>query len=224
MKLSIPKCRTTGIFFRRQVVIRGMLTLLCLSIQQAVFAANFNSNSVAVLVGKSFLTSAVKTVSDNIDINESDTLTGIQYVRHINSETALQIDLFNFGTVALSGNAPEQFFTQDDQRVDLANGAVFNVKTQSVAISAQFRSWINWQWAAQISLGAQRWQRKVDYRQLINSPNWPENKAGNSAIWSFGLVYAISNMQMSLLLGSAHFGDDAIKHSQQVIYTLGYGF
>lgn len=195
-----------------------------ISLPAALMAATFNHNSIGLVVGKSFLTSAVKTVSDQVDINESDLMSGFQYVRHFNSESALQIDVLNFGSVELSGQETKQFTTQDDQLVILGKDAAFKVSTQSVALSAQFRSWFSWRWAAQISLGAQRWQRKVEYRNLINNPSWPETKAGTSAIWSFGLVYALSDVQMSLLLGSAHFGDDAIMHSQQVMYAINYGF
>jgi len=191
---------------------------------QFAVAANFSDNALSLLVGRSFLTSAVKSVSDKIEINESDTLAGLQYVRHFNSETALQVDYLSFGTVTLTGPALEQFFTQNNQRVDLANDALFKVSTQSLALSAQFRSWFSWSWAAQISLGLQHWQRRVEYRNLINNPSWPENKAGNSVIWSLGMVHAISNFEMSLNLGSAHFGDDAIMHSQQLVFSVGYGF
>ena len=212
---------------RRRVLARmatSVALIMLVNLPVTVMAATFNHNSIGLVVGKAFLTSAVKKASDGVDINESDTMSGFQYVRHFNSESALQIDVLNFGSVELSGLKDKQFTTQDGQNVTLGSDAAFKVSTQSVALSAQFRSWFSWRWAAQVSLGAQRWQRKVEYRNLIDNPAWPENKAGTSAIWSFGLVYALSDVQMSLLLGSAHFGDDAIMHSQHVIYSINYGF
>lgn len=200
------------------------LLFVLIVLSPKLWAAKFNDNSFGLLVGQSFLTSAVKTASDKIDINDSDTLSGFSYVRHIDSEIAVQLDYLNYGTVKLSGPAGEQFFTQDGQRVDLGNNASFQVSTKSVAVSAQFRSWLNWNWGAQISLGVQHWTREVKYQNLINAPNWSETGSSNAAIWSFGLVSAMSDFQMALLLGSSHFGDAAIMHSQQVMLDLSYGF
>jgi len=203
---------------------RLALTLVLLLLSANLWAANFNDNSIGVIVGQSYLTSGVKTASDKIDINDSDTLSGFSYVRRIDSEVAFQFDYIDYGTVKLSGPAGEQFFTQNGQRVDLGNNALFQVSTRGMAVSAQFRSWLNWKWGAQISLGAQHWTREVKTRNLLNAPAWAELSDGNAALWSFGMVYALSDFQMTFLLGSSHFGDDAIMHSQQVLLDLSYGF
>jgi len=193
-------------------------------VHPVAMAAKYNDNSIAVLTGASFLTSGVKTVSDNIEINEIDRLSGFEYSRHFNSETAVTLSYVNFGTVTLNGPADEQFFTQDNQRVDLGEDAEFKVSTRGVALAGQFRSWFSNSWAAQISLGIQHWRRQVEYRNLDNNPQWPAFNSGHSAIWSLGLVAALSNWQMSFALGSAHFGDSGIMHSQQASLAVAYGF
>lgn len=199
--------------------------ILVLSLLSAnSWAANFNNNSIGVVAGQAFLTSGVKSASALVDINDSAPLSGFSYVRHIDSEIAVQLDYINFGTVKLTGPENEDFVTQGGQTVNLGPNALFQVSTQAVALSAQFRSWLNWNWCAQISLGAQRWTREVKTLNLVNAPYWSEKASGNAAIWSFGLVRAMSDFQMSLLLGSSHFGDDAIMHSNQLMLGLSYGF
>jgi len=200
------------------------LLIVNLSLVPCASAANFNRNAIGITTGVSYLSSAVDTTSANVDVNSSDKLTGLQFLRYFNSENALEIGFFNYGTVELTGASGEQFFTQDNQRVDLANDALFRVNTRGVAVSGLFRNWLSYRWAAQVSLGLQHWRRDVEYRNLINNPQWPQKKISNSILWSLGMVFALGDLQTTFSMGSAHFGDDAIMHSQLLRLSLDYGF
>lgn len=204
--------------------IPGLIVLSAMIQANVAYSANFNHNAIGVGTGQSYLSSTVVTVSDNISINDADRFSSVQYLRHLNREVAVEFAAMNFGTVRLTGPAGEQFFIDDGQRVDLSDNALFQVSTKSFAVSGVFRTWMTRNFAAAVRLGAHRWQRTVEYQNLINSPNWTEKDTGVGLLWSLGMVYAVSNLQFELRVGSAHIGNDAIKHSQHGVFSINYGF